>query len=235
MAVESVLKSWLRQKYTDNNTLKSRFGSGTTLTVPDTSNSLAQDTDINTLLTSLRAMKTNVYLRYSPLWSSVNVDNVSEGTLIAQSKKTGIDNLMTDLLAMCVNYSKTPTEYSNSPQSSSYGNEQSLWFAYNSQASGFTQFGNAGFSFNSVNGTLNTLNGCRQTSYGQCANYRASSSYFRYDTNASGFNNDQSARFTRNDGNNTRFTLHTQFSQRFNYSFIVKSDRSTTSHSNIGN
>ena len=94
MAAEQILKSWLRQKYTDNNTLRTRYNSGDSLTVPDTSNSLADDTDINTLVTSLRKMQSNTYLRYSPLWSSVNINNVAQGDLIAQTKKTSIDKLI---------------------------------------------------------------------------------------------------------------------------------------------
>ena len=54
MAAEQILKSWLREKYNYNNTLKSSFGSGTTLTVPDASNSKAVTSDMNNLLASLR-------------------------------------------------------------------------------------------------------------------------------------------------------------------------------------
>lgn len=56
MAVELILKNWLRTKYQNNNTLKSTYNVGTTLTVPDTSNSSAKASDMNALLTSLRAM-----------------------------------------------------------------------------------------------------------------------------------------------------------------------------------
>jgi hypothetical protein len=88
-------------------------------------------------------MQTNTYLRYSPLWSSVNINNVSASDIIANTKKDSIDNLITDLLAMCVNYSKTPTEYAKN----------------DSNATAFT--------FNSSNATAFTNNTANVTTFTQ--------------------------------------------------------------------
>ena len=234
MAAEEILKSWLRQKYTDNNTLRTNYGSGDSLTVPDTSNTLADDTDINTLVTSLRKMQSNTYLRYSPLWSSVNIDNVAQGDLIAQTKKTYIDNLMTDLLAMCANNTKTQVCTPYNP------NTPTSFTAHNADTANFTAFSN-----NASNLSFSQSTSWDETcffwgsNYG--ANYSGNSRRFTFSNYAEFASFSQTARFNSRGGGtfshrsgNAVFGAHTlTFTQRFNASFIVKSDRSTTTHSNI--
>lgn len=235
MAVgDNILKSWLRQKYTDNNTLKTRFGSGSSLTVPDTSNSSAAATDINTLVTSLRAMQSNTYLRHSPLWSSVNIANVSAGTSIAHTKKVDIDNLMTDLLAMCANNTKTPTGCNyraNTPTS---------FTANDAHTNNFTAFTN-----NASNLSFSQSTSWDETcffwgsNYG--SNYRGNTRRFTFSNFAEFASFSQTARFDSRGGGtftqrsgNAVFGAHTlTFTQRFNASFVVKSDRSTTTNSNV--
>lgn len=231
MAVEQILKSWLQTKYTDNNTLKSRFGSGTTLIVPDTSNSLAQDTDINTLVTSLRKMQTNTYLRHSPLWSSVNINNVAQGDLIAQTKKTDIDNLMTDLLAMCANYSKLPICVHNP-------NVVTSFTANCSDTSNFTSFTN-----NASNYSVTTFS---QTCFFWGSNYGPSffsntTRPYRFETNFSQTTYSSNGSCSKGGGTFSRNSRavygnhEVMFAKRFNASFIVKSDRSTTTNTNVVN
>ena len=238
MAVgDNILKSWLRQKYTDNNTLKTNYGSGTTLNVPNTSNSLADDTDINTLVTSLRAMQSNTYLRYSPLWSSVNIQNVSEGSLIAHTKKVDIDNLMTDLLAMCANQSISPTGNNYRP------NTPTAFGAHNADSANFTSFTNNAsnlsfsqstswdetcFFWGSNYGSQKSGN-TRRFTFSNFAEFASFSQTARFDSRGGGT-------FSHRSGNVTAFGAHTlTFTQRFNASFIVKSDRSLTTNSNIIN
>ena len=223
MAVEQILKSWLRSRYTDNNTLKSTFNAGSTLTVPDTSNSTAEDTDMNTLLTSIRAMQSNVYLRHSPLWSTVDLTAVSEGGIIAETKKTDIDNLTADLLQMCANYSYTlnPAVCVQDTQASAFSKDsRSSGNSNNSRASSFGSNNSqvAGWGQNGSNGSR---------SYGR----RTLASSFFNNGNVTGFsNNSQSSGNTNNTANASSFAQNTRFSQEFNYSFIVKSDRTTTSN-----
>ena len=265
MAVEQILKSWLRQKYTDNNTLYSSYGAGTNLTVPNTSNTSALATDINTLVTSLRAMQSNVYLRYSPLWSTVDITNVTAQNLILETKKTAIDSLLNDLLAMNANYSKTPTDFTNKTANvSTFGHNASNATAFsqnNGNVTRFTQNSGNVTRFSRDNGTSYGFNHTNEKYTFNRSNspnfvFRAgfsnffrdsdSTSYTFFNTNSPtfgffasnsptfGFFASNSPTFTQDSTNATRFTRDTRFSQRFNYSFIVKSDGSTTSHSNVG-
>ena len=227
MAVgDQILKSWLRQKYTDNNTLKSTFGSGTTLTVPDTSNSSASDTDINTLVTSLRAMRDNVYLRYSPLWSSVNIDNVSDGTLIAHTKKKDIDDLTTDLLAMNARYTKTATEFAKRDNNVSTFtfNSANAVYSRNSRVSSFEQFSNAQFAFNSSNLTGNNRS---TANFGFNTSNNVGFQFFSANGSTGSFSNNFRASFTRN----YRVSSFTQTSQ----SFSQNTRKSTSSFFNFTN
>ena len=225
MAAEQILKSWLRQKYTDNNTLRTRYNSGDSLTVPDTSNSLADDTDINTLVTSLRKMQSNTYLRYSPLWSSVNINNVAQGDLIAQTKKTSIDNLMADLLAMCANNVKNPTGCPHQP------NVPTAFGAHNGDGANFTSFTNNDSNVASFDQTCFYWGG----NYG--SNYRNTTRPYVFSTNFAQFAASFSrggGTFSHRSGNVTAFGANAlTFTQRFTASFVVKSDRSTTTHSNV--
>lgn len=275
MAVEQILKSWLRQKYTDNNTLKDRYkqedpvNSGDTLVVPDTSNSLADDVDINTLVTSLRKMQGNVYLRHSSLWDSVDVSNVTEGALILQNKKSDVDDLVTDLLAMCANYSKTLCAvYSNNPVANFTRFDTNARF---SQNSGNASFGfnhsNLKFTFNRTNSSngFNSTNGrCTQnsarcskvsgrvtytkqlsnisftqnsgnSSNGNNTNKVSGGGFFQdNDSTSFGFFSSNVSSFSQNSTNLISFTqCSTNFSQRFNQSFIVKSDGSTIDYVNL--
>ena len=222
MAVEQILKSWLRSRYTDNNTIKTTFNAGSTLTVPDTSNSSAEDTDMNTLLTSLRAMQSNVYLRHSPLWSQVDLTAVSEGGIIAQAKKTDIDNLTADLLQMCANYSYGLVgSCVNDSRVSSFGQDsRSSGNSNDSRVSSFSRNGDvAGWS---------------QNTNGRRSNYtrRTLAGSFFNNTRSNGNSNNSRSSGNSNDTSNDSFTNKTaNFSQQFNYSFIVKSDRSTTTNS----
>lgn len=154
MAVETILKSWLSQKYADNNTLKTNYSVGTSLTAPSESNPTASASHINNLLTSLQAMKTNVYLRYSPKWGTEQT-LVTAGNPISRTKKDEIDALVNDLLAMNARYSKTQTEYTNRTgniTSYTQNSSNNTGFSQNdSNASRFTQFGNLQFTFNSAN------------------------------------------------------------------------------------
>lgn len=267
MAVEQILKSWLRTKYTDNNTLRSTFGSGTTLTVPDTSNSLAQDTDINPLLASLRAMQSNEYLRYSALWSSVNLTNVADGNLIAQSKKTSIDNLIADLKAMCANYSKTPICAYNAANATAFSQNSTNATAFSQNSGNVTRFSqnsgnvssfsqnssNASYGFNhsfnerytfnrkhSTNFVFRSGSGgffrdSDSTSFGFFGSNSPSFGFFGSNSPTFGFFASNSPTFGHNATNSPTFTQNAaNFSRQFNYSFIVKSDKTTVSHSNIG-
>ena len=222
MAVEQILKSWLRSRYTDNNTINTTFSAGSTLTVPDTSNSTAEDTDINPLLTSLRAMQTNVYLRHSPLWSTVDLTAVSEGGIIAETKKTDIDNLTADLLQMCADYSYglvgSCTEDS---RVSSFGQDsRSSGNSNDSRAAGFSQNNQvSGWGQNGSNG---------RRSYGRRT---LASGFFNNGRSTGNSNNGQSSGNTNNTANASFSNNTANFSQQFNYSFIVKSDRSVTVNS----
>ncbi len=221
MAAEQILKSWLRQKYTDNNTLKTNYSDGDSLPVPNTSNSLAEDTDINTLVTSLRKMQTNTYLRHSPLWSSVNVQNVSEGALIAETKKTDIDNLMTDLLAMNARYSKTPTECNYAPNTpTAFGSNDTRWTSFSNNPANATSFDRTCFFWGSNYGS-NKNGNTRRFTFSNFAEY------------ATGFGQGGGT-FTQRSGNVTAFGAHTlTFTQRFNASFIVKSDGGIITNTNV--
>ena len=246
MAVEQILKSWLRTKYTDNNTLKTTYGAGTTLTVPDTSNSLADDTNINTLLASLRAMQSNVYLRYSPLWSSVNISDVTAGSLIAQTKKTDIDNLIADLKAMCANYSKTAICAYDATNATGFtqNNGNITRFSQNSgNATRFSQnSSNASYGFNHAFNERYTFNRSNSPNF---VFRSGSGGFFRYDDETSfgffgsnsptfGFFSTNSPTFGFFASNSPTFTQNSaNFSRQFNYSFIVKSDKTTTSHTNV--
>ena len=190
MAVELILKNWLRTKYQNNNTLKSTYNVGTTLTVPDTSNSSAKASDMNALLTSLRAMQSNVYLRYSPLWGSVDLTNIDAGTLIADQQKLDINNLITDLLAMNARYSKNPTEFTDRA----------------SNATAFTN--NTGnvttFTQNSTNASAFSNNGSNVSTFTQ--NSSNATSFVFFDANLQfTFNSTNQLEFTRDARNVTRF------------------------------
>lgn len=227
---DQILKSWLRQKYTDNNTLKTTFqesnnpdSSGDTLVVPNTSNTLAEDTDINTLVASLRKMQNNTYLRHSPLWSSVNIQNVSEGALIAEPKKTDIDNLMTDLLAMHARYSKTATGCNYAPNTpTAFGSNDTRFTSFGNNSGNATSFDRTCFFWGSNYGSQKSGN-TRRFTFSNFAEY------------ATAFSRGGGT-FTQRSGNATEFGAHTlTFTQRFNADFVVKSDGSVITNTNVVN
>lgn len=241
MPIEQILKSWLRQKYIDNNTIKDTYKqedpvySGDTLVVPDTSNSLAEDTDINTLVTSLRKMQNNTYLRYSPLWSSVNINNVAEGNLIAVTKKNDVDNLITDLLGMCADYSKELACTSHQPNvATSYTRDCA-------HANNFSAFSNVHTVFSQ---STSFSQRCNFYPFNRGANFGSNSRIFSFSTNFSqscgqfsqstSFSSNGGGTFSHTPGQVAVYGNHeVTFGHRFNASFIVKSDRSIVTHSNL--